>query len=205
MPFVVSLYDSFRLQESQSRSDVDPLDGDPNETAFDVVQRRCLGLRYRYVLPTFVITLGCHLTSGLWAGLSSTYICPLVVGQTRTVPFMQFIIAVLDCHLAITASELCLRKSSRGEKQGESAALVWGAILLVRVNRNEGPAPYADPLCNRQLRPYGLSLASLYSSQNQSIEIGSFLFAYYSTSTTYSLFCGNFFLWPLFVYARPIV
>ncbi|ERF68782.1 hypothetical protein EPUS_07269 [Endocarpon pusillum Z07020] len=43
---------------------------------------------------------------------------------------MQFITALLDSHLAITAYELCLRKPSRDEKPGVSTALAWGSILL---------------------------------------------------------------------------
>lgn len=118
---------------------------------------------------------------------------------------MQFITALLDSHLAITAYELCLRKSSIDEKPGVSTALAWGSILLVRVHHNVGPALRADCLCSRQRRRYGLSSVSLYSSQSQCIETGSFLSACYSTSTTFSLFCGSFFSWSLFVYAPRTV
>ena len=104
-----------------------------DETAYDAVQRWYLDSRFRYVFPAFLLSFGCHLTSGLWSGVSTTYICPLVVGQTWTVPFMQFISAILDCYLAVVAYELCAPKTNKGDVAGTKIPLVWGSILLVRV------------------------------------------------------------------------
>lgn len=103
-----------------------------DETAYDAVQRRYLASRFRYVLPAFLVSFGCHLTSGLWSGVSSTYICPLVGGQTWAIPIMQYVCAILDCCLAIAAYELCVRKFSKGKRAGTKTPLVWDSTLVVR-------------------------------------------------------------------------
>ncbi len=161
IPLILSVYDSFRLQRPQSRSHGNVLDRDLHENYSDAVQRWYLDSKLRNVLPTVLVSVGCHLTSGLWSGASSTHICPLVVGQTRTVPFMQLIAAALDCILAITAYELCLHTASRGEKTGASPPLVWGSILLVRIIVKVNCASHADTPSSRQHRLSGSSLASL--------------------------------------------
>ena len=109
-----------------------PSNQDLHGNAFVALQRWFQISRFRHVPPTFLVSLGCHLASGLWSGASSTYICPLVVGQTRTVPFMQFVGAVLDCYLAITAYELCRQEASGDHNAGANTPPVWGSALLVR-------------------------------------------------------------------------
>lgn len=136
IPLIVSVYDSFRLQGSPSRKQGDIADQDVHENTNNTGHHWYLYSRFRYVLPTFLVSLGSHLAAGLWFGASSTYICPLVLGQTRTVPLMQFIAAALDCYLVITAYELCVQRSYRGKKPGAKIPLVWASILLVRTPSN---------------------------------------------------------------------
>lgn len=131
VPLVLAVYDGLRRQRWRSRSHRDVSDLGVYGTVYKSSGLHWfLDSRFRYVFPTFLVTLGCHLASGLWSGVSSTYICPLVVGQTRTVPLMQLVAAALDCHLAITAYGLCLQKPGRPVKGGASILLWWGFILL---------------------------------------------------------------------------
>lgn len=131
IPFVLSLYDSFRSQRPRPQRHGKILDATAPRLGHHSIRRRYLDSSFKYVLPAFLVSYGCHLASGIWSGVSSSYICPLVVGQTRTVPAMQFLGAVLDCCLAIIAFELCLQTHINGEKGATSAPLVWGSILLV--------------------------------------------------------------------------
>jgi hypothetical protein len=132
IPLVLSVYDSLRFRRPPSSSHVDRLDHNLQETVYDSAHRWYWNSRFRYVLPASLVSFGSHLASGIWSGTSSTYICPLVVGQTYTVPLMQFMSVTLDCYLAIAASELCLRKTSQVEKAGAKISLMWGLVLVVR-------------------------------------------------------------------------
>jgi hypothetical protein len=133
IPFVLSLYDSFRFQRPRSRGDEEPSVHNLHETVYDALHRWYLDSRFRYVFPAFLVSFGSFLASGLWTGASSTFICPLVVGQTRTVPLMQFFCVALDSWLAIAVYELCLQKSSKDKEARAKTPLVWSSILLVRI------------------------------------------------------------------------
>jgi hypothetical protein len=150
IPLIISVYDSFRLQRLQSRSHGDAKGQNLDETTYDAIQRWYSGSRFRYVLPTFLVTYGCHLASGLWSSAPSTYICPLVVGQTRTIPILQFIAAVLDCYLAIATREICLQRPTGRAKVGANTLLFWGSVLLVRFPSTSTYSPTAENLCSRQ-------------------------------------------------------
>jgi hypothetical protein len=129
------VYDSIRFQKARSRSPDVLSDLLLHETFSEELQRRYLDSRFRYIPPAFLVGLGGHLTSGLWAGASSIYICPLASGQIRSVPFMQFVAVVLDCYLVIAVYELCLQRSIQGERVGSKSPNVVGTVMLVRANQ----------------------------------------------------------------------
>jgi hypothetical protein len=155
MPLVFSVYDSFRSATSQSCNQGAVSDQGLPKTSYDRTRRWYLESKFKYIPPALLVSLGCHLASGLWYGASSTYICPLVVGQTRTVPFMQFFAAALDCYLAIVAYELCFQKPTSGDKNGAHLPLAWGSILSVRILTKMTRSSHADILCCRQRQGYG--------------------------------------------------
>ena len=68
---------------------------------------------------------------GLWSGLNSTYICPLVVGDTHTVPLMQWFAASLDSFLAVAVYELSLPQSNSGITGRSRGPAIWSTILIV--------------------------------------------------------------------------
>ena len=118
-----------------------------------------------------MLTVGCYMALGLWSGLNSTYICPLVVGQTRTVPLMQWLSAGLDTFLAIAAYELSFPLGPAGNNSRGRGALIWGPILIVS---GESAVFYFFVLTiSRQPRPSGPSLASSCTLPNQNIGSGS--------------------------------
>lgn len=197
------MYDGLRRQRWRSRSHRDVSDLGVYGTVYKSSGLHWfLDSRFRYVFPTFLVTLGCHLASGLWSGVSSTYICPLVVGQTRTVPLMQFVAAALDCHLAITAYGLCLQKPGRPVKGGASILLWWGFILLVCTISTGCYASHTDVLCFRQLRPCGLSSSS---SPILNTAAGLSKSCCCSIPLMFSPFSGSLFFSPRFVSAQRIV
>lgn len=132
IPFILSLYDSFRYQRLRSDRSGQPLGHDVRRTTHFATQRRYLASSFRFIPPAFFVSYGSHLTSDLWSGTSSTYICPLVAGQIWTVPAMQFIATALDCCLAVIAYELCLCRPTRDERVSATVPLAWGFILSVR-------------------------------------------------------------------------
>jgi hypothetical protein len=68
---------------------------------------------------------------GLWSGLTSTYICPIVVGEAKSIPLMQWLSVALDSFLAIAAYELCLPQSTPfGTSRGRGPA-IWSTVLIV--------------------------------------------------------------------------
>ena len=68
---------------------------------------------------------------GVWSGLNSTYICPLVVGDARTVPLMQWFAASLDSFLAIAVYELALPQSNSGSTGRSRGPAIWSTMLIV--------------------------------------------------------------------------
>jgi hypothetical protein len=68
---------------------------------------------------------------GLWSGLNSTYICPLVVGETRSIALVQWLAATLDSFVAIATYELCLPYRAAGGTSRGRGPIIWSTILLV--------------------------------------------------------------------------
>jgi hypothetical protein len=68
---------------------------------------------------------------GLWSGLNSTYICPLVVGEAQRIPLMQWFSAMLDSFLAIAAYELCLPQGTVGSTTRGRGPAIWSTIMIV--------------------------------------------------------------------------
>lgn len=66
---------------------------------------------------------------GLWSGQNSTYICPLVLGETKKIPIMQWGSLAIDAFLAITAYELSLPHSSSSSRG--HGPMIWSTVVVV--------------------------------------------------------------------------
>ena len=87
--------------------------------------------RWRYIPSAILLLTGCRLAMGLWSGLDSTYICPTIGGQTRTIPTMQWIAAAIDLFLVVAAYELSLPQVQSGRPGRGRGPVIWSSVLLV--------------------------------------------------------------------------
>jgi hypothetical protein len=132
VPLAISVYDALRFQRPRQTEKEEPPDGSIYDAGLASLQRIVRGSRWRYVPSTSALVLGCYMALGLWSGLNSTYICPLVVGETRSIPLMQWLGATLDSFLAIATYELCLPHSTAGSISRGRGPAIWSTILIVR-------------------------------------------------------------------------
>ena len=131
LPLSISIYDALRFQQPRQIENEESPDGSIYDAGFASLQRIIRGSRWRYIPSTCTLVLGSYMALGLWSGLTSTYICPLVVGETRSIPLMQWLGAALDSFLAIAAYELYLPQSTTlGTSRGRGPA-IWSTILIV--------------------------------------------------------------------------
>jgi hypothetical protein len=131
LPLSISIYDALRIQRPRQSENEESPDGSIYDAGFASLQRIIRGSRWRYIPPASALVLGSYMALGLWSGLTSTYICPSVVGETRSIPLMQWLGAALDSFLAIAAHELCLPQSTPfGTSRGRGPT-IWSTILIV--------------------------------------------------------------------------
>jgi hypothetical protein len=131
LPLSISIYDALRIQRPRQSENEESPDGSIYDARFVSLQRTIRGSRWRYIPPACALVLGSYMALGLWSGLTSTYICPLVVGETRSIPLMQWLGAALDSFLAIATYELCLPQSTPfGTSRGRGPT-IWSTILIV--------------------------------------------------------------------------
>ncbi len=132
IPLVIAIYDAVRFQKPVEKEEAG------SASIFDKgrasLKYFLIGSRWRYVPSACALTAGCYMTLDLWSGLNSTYICPLVVGETRTIPLMQWGSASLDCFLAIAAYELSLPHTSGGGTTRARGPAIWSAVTIVSVD-----------------------------------------------------------------------
>ena len=131
VPLAISIYDALRFQKPRQTEKEDSPGGNTYNAGFTSLQRMVRGSRWRYVPPTCALVLGCYMTMGLWSGLNSTYICPLVVGEARSIPLMQWLSAMLDSFVAIATYELCLPPTPVGSNFRGRGPAIWSTILVV--------------------------------------------------------------------------
>lgn len=131
LPLSISIYDALRIQRPKQTENEESPDGSIYDAGFASLQRIFRGSRWRYIPSTCALVLGSYMALGLWSGLTSTYICPVVVGEARSIPLMQWLGVALDSFLAIAAYELCLLPNTPfGTSRGRGPA-IWSIILIV--------------------------------------------------------------------------
>lgn len=136
LPFLIALYDVYRSQKQS------PPSGEKQTTTSasgwiprtvgsiqEAVSTYLLRPRTRYMLPVFLLAFGCHLIPGLWRSSTSTYICPIVTGEPRTIKLFQFLALFLDFSIAIIAYET-RPKADGGGLSGRRCVVLWSSTLL---------------------------------------------------------------------------
>ena len=102
------------------------------DSAFSEVKSFTRSSRWRYVPCAILFSTGAYLTTSLWSGLQSTYICPIVNGQGRTIPLLQLAAMILDAFLVCVSFELSLPGSQSGLNIRGQGPLTWILLLGVR-------------------------------------------------------------------------
>ena len=125
---MLAIYDMIFLQETKKFEVEDKPDTDVYENAQGMLRIYLLRPRWRYILPTAALSIGCNLVQRLMSPLNSTYICPLIGEQTRTVPIMQYLSLYLDSVLAFAVYKMS--KLSQVPGKSSRAPLLWSLVLV---------------------------------------------------------------------------
>ncbi|KAK7890090.1 hypothetical protein LTR67_008555 [Exophiala xenobiotica] len=129
LPFLLALYDAVRSQRSRALAHEER----PDSSIYDGI-RSAIGTfvvrpRTRYILPMFLVSYGGYLAQGLWSSSNSTYICPIVTGELRTIPAMQVGSLFLDLCLAMIVYETSPKGDGRG-LSGRRCVVLWSSTML---------------------------------------------------------------------------
>lgn len=136
LPFLIASYDAVRSQRQIPLQD----EKQSNTSSFGFIQRLTTPIqrpisawilqpRTRYLLPLFLIASGCYLVQGMWSSSTTTYICPIVTGEQRSIPFFQFLALLLDFLLAVIAYETHPKSDGSG-LSGRRSVVLWSSTLL---------------------------------------------------------------------------
>lgn len=129
LPLLLALYDAVRSQRTLNL----PPDERPDNTIYEslraAVTTHILRPRTRYLLSILMVSYGCYLAQGLWMSSTSTYICPIVVGEPKTIPMMQICALFLDFCLAIIAYETSPKNDGRG-LSGRRYVVLWSSVMI---------------------------------------------------------------------------
>lgn len=136
LPFLIAVYDVIRSQkqrtfqgEKQSNTTASRLSTRTIEFIQRAISTWILRPGTRYLLPVFLIAFGCYSIQGLWHSSTTTYICPLVTGEQKTIPIFQFLAVLLDFLIAIIAYETRPKNDGSG-LSGRRCVVLWSSTLL---------------------------------------------------------------------------
>jgi hypothetical protein len=136
LPFLIAVYDVIRSQkrrtfqsEKQSNTTASGLSRRTIESIQGAISTWILRPGTRYLLPIYLIAFGCYLVQGLWHSSTTTYICPLVTGEQKTIPIFQFLALLLDTLIAIIVYETRTKNDGSG-LSGRRCVVLWSSTLL---------------------------------------------------------------------------
>jgi hypothetical protein len=102
LPLLLALYDAVRFQKNEPQSTPEKIDASIYGSILNRVRDFAVGSRWRFVVPVVFFCLGCRWAISLWAGLNSTFICPIGTGEHFSAPaaqiaglFLDFVLCVL--------------------------------------------------------------------------------------------------------------
>ncbi|KIW83920.1 hypothetical protein Z517_03166 [Fonsecaea pedrosoi CBS 271.37] len=129
LPFLVAVYDCIRCQRPIDLQDEENPDSSVYESWSAAARTYILRPRTRYLLSMLMVSYGCYLTHGLWTSTNSTYICPLALGDSKTIPLMQVSALVLDLCLVVIAYETIPKSDGRG-LSGRRCVVLWSSTMI---------------------------------------------------------------------------
>lgn len=129
LPFLLALYDAIRSQRSLALAHEERPDSNIYDGIRSAIGMFILRPRTRYLLPMFLVSYGAYLAQGLWDSSNSTYICPIVTGEPRTIPAMQIGSLFLDLCLAMVVYETSPKGDGRG-LSGRRCVVLWSSTMI---------------------------------------------------------------------------
>ena len=149
LPLVIAIYDALRFQRWIPTPRDDPMDASVYESLHEDLRCFLRSPRWRFVPSAACLSGGAYLTTYLWSGLTSTYICPVVTGHSARIPTLQIVALILDCLVACAFLEFTIQGSSLMSNTRFRGPLIWAPILLVRTlsccfSRNEADLRLTD-------------------------------------------------------------
>lgn len=128
LPFLLALYDAVRSQRTLGPEPEERPDSSMYDSLQAALGRWIVRPRTRFLFPMFLLSSGCYLAQGLWSSSNSTYICPIVVREPRTIPMMQISALALDVLLAIIVYETTPKTDGRG-LSGRRCVVLWSSAM----------------------------------------------------------------------------
>ena len=130
LPLLIAVYDAARSSELKRKSPKEELNVTQAKTRLGSISQGYLRSPARFVIPAFILSAGSYTSLGLWDGINSTYICPMVVGEPRTIPSMQWASLIFDTFIAISLYEISLSNSSSTNRGRARPYVSWAFVLL---------------------------------------------------------------------------
>ncbi|KAL2406861.1 hypothetical protein ABEF93_008713 [Exophiala dermatitidis] len=129
LPFLLAVYDALRTQRTRNIQEEDK----PESSIYDIMREKLriylLQPRIRYLPSLFLVSYGCYRAQDMWLPLKSTYICPIVTGESKKIPAFQFAALAVDLCLAIIVYETLPKKDGRG-LSGRRCVVLWSSVMM---------------------------------------------------------------------------
>jgi hypothetical protein len=128
LPLLLALYDALRFQKNEPRTSAENFDASIYRAILHRVRDYAVSSRWRIVGPMAVFCLGCRWATELWAGLNSTFICPINTGEQFSAPAAQIAGLILDLVLCIMVWENFPKRDGAGLSPRRNAIL-WSSTM----------------------------------------------------------------------------
>lgn len=127
LPLLLAIYDSYRFQkplQSEER-----FENNIYESVKGHIRLTLFQSRYRYILPSLLLSLGSSALLRLWRPLNSTYICAIAKRDNITIPVLQIFAFVLDFLVLAIVYEMVPRIDGSGLSSKRNGILMSSSMI----------------------------------------------------------------------------
>jgi hypothetical protein len=130
LPLLIAIYDAAQSPTLKGKGSKEDLNGLQPRTRLEGISQRFTRSPARFVIPALIVSAASYSCLGIWDGINSTYICPTVVWEPRTIPFMQWASLGLDAFIAIALYEISLSSSGASNRDRFKPYIGWAFVLF---------------------------------------------------------------------------
>lgn len=130
LPLLIAIYDAARSSTLKGKALKEDLDGTQPKTRLGSISQRFLRSPARFVIPAFIVSAASYCSLGIWDGINSTYICPIVLREPQIILFMQWASLILDASIAIALYEISLSSGGSTSRGRSRPCISWAFILF---------------------------------------------------------------------------